>query len=157
MELVANFHEYFESSSPILQKIFVDLIVIYSIFFVFFKLNNLIKANTQKSIVSWLKVCLNGFKSTLVLPNDINEITFPVWANRWINYFFGTTWFIGSLLFSILGLSATILIMYSKSTLSIINSLLAMAIWFMFICGARFFYVEGRKAFALAKRNRLMP
>ena len=46
--------------------------------------------------------------------------------------------------------------MYSKNTLSLPNSLLAIGIWFIFICGARFFYVEGRKAFALAKRNRLM-
>ncbi|MDC4746935.1 hypothetical protein NQ846_17705 [Acinetobacter baumannii] len=156
MELLTHFHEYLELSSPVLKEIFVNLIVTYSIFFVFFKLNNLIKANTQKSILAWIKVCLNEIRATLVLPDDIKEINFPTWANRWINYFFGTTWFIGSFLFTLFGLLITILMMYSKNTLSLPNSLLAIGIWFIFICGARFFYVEGRKAFALAKRNRLM-
>ncbi|WP_213069091.1 hypothetical protein, partial [Acinetobacter baumannii] len=74
MELLTHFHEYLELSSPVLKEIFVNLIVTYSIFFVFFKLNNLIKANTQKSILAWIKVCLNELRATLVLPDDIKEI-----------------------------------------------------------------------------------
>ncbi len=53
MELLTHFHEYLELCLPFLKEIFINLIVTYSIFFVFFKLNNLIKTNTQKSILSW--------------------------------------------------------------------------------------------------------
>lgn len=151
MQLLINFHEYLELCSPILKEFFVNLIAVYSIIFVLFKLNTLIKVNTKKSILLWVKVFINEFGATLVLPKDIKEISFPKWVNKWIKYFFGMTWFINSFLFSLFSLLISILIIYTKSTLPLTNLLLAMAILFVFICGARFFYVEGRKAFALAK------
>lgn len=153
---IPDIQNYLEQCSPILKFITVNLIATYIMFSVLFRLNNLIKKNTQKSILMWFKFLAKGILSTFILPPHIPEWNPSRGLAKGINYSFAAIWFVGSFLFFFIGLMIFLATWYSQKPISLIQSLMIFGLNVLFLLGSRFFYVEARKSIALAKNSHII-
>ena len=153
---IANFREYWDLGFPVLKIIIANLIIIYLIFSILFRLNNLIKKNTQKSILMWLKLLFKGIISAFTLPSHIPEWKPSRGLAKGINYSFATIWSIGSILYFLLGITILLSYWYSQKPLSLVQFILIFGLSGIFILGSRFFYVEARKSIALAQNSQVI-
>jgi len=153
---IPDIQNYLEQCSPILKFITVNLIATYIMFSVLFRLNNLIKKNTQKSILMWLKFFAKGILSTFILPPHIPEWTPSRGLAKGINYSFAAIWFIGSFLFFFIGLIIFLATWYSQKPIPLIQSFMIFGLNVLFLLGSRFFYVEARKSIALAQNSQII-
>ena len=148
-----NIQEYWDLGLPFLKMVAANLAITYFIFSLLFKLNDLIKKNTQKSILIWLKFFIRGILSTFILPPHIPEWTPSRKLAKGINYSFATVWSIGSILYFVMGIAILLLYWYLQRPLSFKQFLIVFGLSSIFLLGSRFFYVEARKSIALAKNS----
>lgn len=148
---LTNIEKYLDLCDPILKVTAANLIILYVIFAISFKFNNLVKKNTQKSIVMWIELFLKSFIETLSLPHHIPRWEMPKKLSKGINYFFAMMWFFASFILGTFSFVCMLLLPFATSKISFTNFLIVLGISFTFFLGSRFFYVEGRKTLALNK------